>query len=159
MKRTGFTLIELIVVIAIIAVLAAIVAPSAFKAIEKGKVSATIGDYKSIKTSAMAFYADVGQWPANMTDGSGAGFINNSTVPNGGAGWDGPYLEKWPAQAQWGGDYYYYKNATARYLVVSNVTNATSTRIDTQVDGADGAAAGSIQWTGTNLTMIISTDS
>ena len=50
--RKGFTLIELIVVIAIIAVLAAVVAPSAFKAIEKGKVSAGMGDWNSIKTAA-----------------------------------------------------------------------------------------------------------
>ena len=35
MRKSGFTLIELIVVIAIIAVLAAIIAPNAFKAIEK----------------------------------------------------------------------------------------------------------------------------
>ncbi|OPX29968.1 MAG: N-terminal methylation, partial [Candidatus Omnitrophica bacterium 4484_171] len=101
--KKGFTLIELIVVIAIIAVLAAIVAPNAFKAIEKGKISATIGDYKSIKTAAMAYYADTGVWPADGTD--------KDTDPNGfvkddaASGWDGPYLEKWPARANWGGDY------------------------------------------------------
>jgi general secretion pathway protein G len=162
MKRKGFTLIELIVVIAIIAVLAAIVAPSAFRAIDKGKVSATIGDFKSIKTAAMAYYADTGQWPGNTTNGTG--FINNNSgaAPN---GWDGPYLEKWPAKSQWGGSYSYVVDAAGgfRNLTVSNVTGATAYRIDTQVDGLDGPTNGSIQWsmsngTSGNMTMILSKD-
>ncbi|NCC82098.1 MAG: prepilin-type N-terminal cleavage/methylation domain-containing protein [Clostridia bacterium] len=39
-NKKGFTLVELLVVIAIIAILAAVVAPNAFKAIEKSKVTA-----------------------------------------------------------------------------------------------------------------------
>jgi general secretion pathway protein G len=162
MKRKGFTLIELIVVIAIIAVLAAIVAPGAFRAIDKGKVSATIGDFKSIKTAAMAYYADTGQWPGNTTNGTG--FINNNsgTAPN---GWDGPYLEKWPAKSQWGGVYSYSLDTAGgfRNLTVTNVTGSDAIRVDIQVDGSDGSNNGSVQWTmanGTagNLTMILSKD-
>ena len=68
MVKRGFTLIELIVVIAIIAVLAAVVAPNAFKAVERAKISGTLSDYKAIKTATMAYYSDCGVWPINMTN-------------------------------------------------------------------------------------------
>jgi len=161
--RKGFTLIELIVVIAIIAVLAAIVAPNAFKAIEKGKISATIGDYKSIKTAAMAYYSDTGQWPA---DGSTtAGFVTD----DGTSGWDGPYLEKWPARANWGGTYTFQNdnardwdgdgaNDTARYLQVTNVPSTAASKIDIQLDGTADLNAGSVQYSGTTLYLLVSQD-
>jgi general secretion pathway protein G len=117
MKRhSGFTLIELIVVIAIIAVLAAIIAPSAFKAIEKSKISACVSDMKAIKTAALSFYADTGTFPCTKAGGWGQdpGFTKAITPANcwaneGGcaagctnvAGWDGPYLEKWK-RSPWG---------------------------------------------------------
>lgn len=113
MKKRGFTLIELIVVIAIIAILAAIIAPNAFKAIEKAKISATIEDNRSIKTGAMAFYADTGTWPVTCTctaavcncatDPATANLVRNTAA--GIVGWDGPYLEKWPPMAKWAGYY------------------------------------------------------
>ncbi len=161
--RKGFTLIELIVVIAIIAVLAAIVAPNAFKAIEKGKISATIGDYKSIKTAAMAYYSDTGQWPG---DGSTtAGFVTD----DGTSGWDGPYLEKWPARANWGGAYTFQNdnardwdgdgsNDTARYVQVTNVPSTAANKIDVQLDGTAGLNAGSVQYSGTTLYLLVSQD-
>ena len=159
--RKGFTLIELIVVIAIIAVLAAVVAPNAFKAIEKGKRSAGIADYKSIKTAAMAYYADTGQWPI---DGAGdCGFV---TIPDGSVagcaaiaglmGWDGPYIEKWPPKTPWGGSYVF-SNAdwdtdgdTDKYISLEDgagnpVINADSAdKIDQQIDGASAPGTGYI---------------
>lgn len=101
MKEKGFTLIELIVVIAIIAVLAAIIAPNAFIAIEKAKITKATADMRAIKSAAMAYYSDTGTWPlvgiGGAIRGTGTGFItdndgNGNTV----FGWDGPYLEKWP---------------------------------------------------------------
>jgi general secretion pathway protein G len=154
MKRKGFTLIELIVVIAIIAVLAAIVAPSAFRAIDKGKVSATIGDFKSIKTAAMAYYADTGQWPVNCSDGSG--FVNNTSAPS---GWDGPYLEKWPAHSQWGGSYTFNITTGFRNLTVSNVTSQDFGRVATQVDGNTTGGNTVFYNNGTSvMTLILSKD-
>ncbi len=112
----GFTLVELIVVIAIIAILAAIIAPNAFKAIEKAKISACISDIKAIKTASLAFYSDTGTLPCTKCGGWGEdpGFISVITPANcwpneGGCaagctnvpGWDGPYLEKWSPSGPW----------------------------------------------------------
>jgi general secretion pathway protein G len=161
----GFTLIELIVVIAIIAVLAAVVAPNAFKAIEKAKISGTMSDLSAIKTGAMAFYGDTGQWPANNT--TGAGLVTNVTL----AGWDGPYLEKWPGQSKWGGAYTFMNNSAVnwggpsaagdagRYVQVTSVPNNSMAKIDSQVDGTGNTTAGSVRYTTDNpLQYLISTD-
>jgi general secretion pathway protein G len=85
--KKGFTLIELLVVIAIIAILAAVIAPNAFKAIEKSKVSSAISDYKAIKTASLSYYSDTGKWPGNSA--AATGFV---TDPTGVSGWNGPYL-------------------------------------------------------------------
>jgi len=97
--RRGFTLIELIVVIAIIAILAAIIAPNAFRAIEKAKISRAIGETKTIKTAALSYYADTGAWPPRyrLTDPLNP-FLNNPGV----SGWNGSYVEKWNAHP-WAG--------------------------------------------------------
>jgi general secretion pathway protein G len=101
MKNRAFTLIELIVVIAIIAILAAIITPNAFMAIEKSKIARAAGDMKAIKTAAMGYNADTGLWPLLGISGdvrcSGRGFLTDDDGRgNRVAGWDGPYLEKWP---------------------------------------------------------------
>jgi len=100
--KKSFTLIELIVVIAIIAILAAIIAPNAFKAIEKAKITKTVADFKTIRTAALSYVADTGAWPWNGAAlpfegmNNGTGFVSS----DGTFGWDGPYLEKWPV-SQW----------------------------------------------------------
>ncbi|MGI6284602.1 prepilin-type N-terminal cleavage/methylation domain-containing protein [Neomoorella humiferrea] len=63
--QRGFTLVELLVVIAIIGILAAIIAPNAFRAVEKSKISRTIQDMTALKSAVLAFYADVGFFPAD----------------------------------------------------------------------------------------------
>ncbi|MFH1362772.1 MAG: type II secretion system protein GspG, partial [Candidatus Omnitrophota bacterium] len=106
------------VVIAIIAILAAIIAPNAFKAIEKAKISKAAGDMKTIKAAALAYYVDTGKWPlqgvGGVVRGTGAGFLTDDDG-NGVqiVGWDGPYLEKWPlnpwgdSSSAYGNQYYW----------------------------------------------------
>lgn len=120
-KIKSFTLVELIVVIAIIAILAAIIAPSAFKAVEKAKISKCVADMNAVKSGAMAYYSDVGEWPAGMLDGQGRNTdaANNAFTNNPYAAasrwasvskvsmWDGPYLEKWPEFTPWNTDFHY----------------------------------------------------
>ncbi|MDD5669340.1 MAG: prepilin-type N-terminal cleavage/methylation domain-containing protein [Candidatus Omnitrophica bacterium] len=110
MKKTAFTLIELIVVIAIIGVLAAIIAPNAFKAVEKSKVSKAITDFKAIKSAANALYADTGSWPHGGD--SAVRVINSDIMRNVSSfsGWDGPYLDKFTGATPWRGTYYFTTN-------------------------------------------------
>jgi general secretion pathway protein G len=156
MRTKGFTLIELIVVIAIIAILAAIIAPNAFKAIEKAKISGSVEDFRSIKTAAMAFYSDTGMWPDVCTTTACAAEFITSSSKN---GWDGPYLEKWPPQAKWGGGYNWNNaantavfltggsNAGERYVTVTNVPFAAAVAIDKALDGnVTSGTAGSVRY-------------
>jgi general secretion pathway protein G len=125
MKTRAFTLIEIMVAISIIAILASVVAPNAFKAVEKAKVSRAIADIKAVKTAALTFYKDVGlfpgsQWGTMPGDALspadyGEGFVDIPAVHSGSAveraraqqgiiNWDGPYLEKW-GFSPWGMPY------------------------------------------------------
>ena len=159
-RRKGFTLIELIVVIAIIAILAAIIAPNAFKAIEKAKISATIEDTRSIKTGAMSYYSDTGAWIASCaTSPCNAGFIATDAA----AGWDGPYLEKWPPAAKWAGNYTWVRadgvvfgavSVSERYTVISNVPQLAAQRIDISLDGSAVGTAGAVRYTAANPTTV-----
>lgn len=119
----GFTLVELLVVIAIIGILAAVITPNAFRTIEKGKISRAVADLRAIGKAAMAYYADVGDFPGSkghppdepLQNGSDPGFVRkpnrdwltDSGAPYGGDldSWNGPYLEKWPPQHPWGDVY------------------------------------------------------
>ena len=92
--KKSFTLIELIVVIAIIAVLEAIIAPNALRAIEKAKVTRVVTDLKAIKSAAISFYSDIGQWPSVGMINNNHPLLANLGIPT----WDGPYLEH-PAKA------------------------------------------------------------
>lgn len=59
-RRTGFTLIEMIGVLAIIAILVAAVAPRIFEAIEDSKVTSASTLAKSIQVACTKYYADMG---------------------------------------------------------------------------------------------------
>jgi len=108
--KKSFTLIELIVVIAIIAILAAIIAPNAFRAIEKAKISTAIGNLKTFKNAAEALYTDTGHWPV---DGNINGLrIDNANCPvntnsQSWDGWDGPYLGSGVGATPWSGTYWF----------------------------------------------------
>ncbi len=165
MKNKGFTLIELIVVIAIIAILAAIIAPNAFKAIEKAKISATIEDTRSIKTGAMSYYSDTGAWVASCaTSPCNVGFIATDAA----GGWDGPYLEKWPPAAKWAGNYTWVNSAVngtvfctacaavnERYTVISNVPQLAAQRIDISLDGAVGPGTGGVRYSNATTAQVV----
>jgi prepilin-type N-terminal cleavage/methylation domain-containing protein len=128
-RPNGFTLIELIVAIAIIAILAAIISPTAFKAIEKAKISRSGSDARALRVAAMQYYGDVGFWPPDVNRGVDPGFMQSGIacaenpgqmagydpVAQGGYmanwqavinnNWDGPYLERWPTLTPWAGKY------------------------------------------------------
>jgi general secretion pathway protein G len=142
-KGTGFTLIELIVVIAIIAILAAIVAPNAFKAIEKARISGLEGDYRNMKTGTMSYYSDVGGWPADNSCNNTAPANCPLVITDGNVGWSGPYMEKWPTRDAWGGSYTYRKDTnqvfttaavSERYVAATLVANSSAGKLDMNID-------------------------
>ena len=89
MRKSGFTLLELILVIAIIVVLAGAMLPVFNITRQEAKEAKAKADLDNIKTAAMMFKGDTNSWPPVGTDGSG--LVNNSGV----SGWDGPYLTEW----------------------------------------------------------------
>jgi len=140
--KKGFTLIEMLVVIAIVAILAAIVWVNVGSSVEKSKVSGALNQYKSIKTAANAYFTDVGQWPANTSNGTGL-VANDSFY-----GWAGPYLEKWPTPAPWGGNYNFLQDNTQRYLRLVGVKLSAAMKMDNIMDGSDGDSAGAVRYDG-----------
>lgn len=171
--KKGFTLVELLVVIAIIAILAAIIAPNAFKAIEKSKVSKIVGDCKTIANATLQHYADTGEWPRF----DGAGVTNNRSFfeNHGGVnGWNGPYLERWPKNPFNSGAIESDDNYQLDYRIMGtgnserNLAVEISLRgvsgydkirdnFDKAIDGGDGMDNGKIQWVEGNpwITWII----
>lgn len=157
-SRSGFTLIELMVVIAIIAVLAAVVAPQVFRQVEKGRIASVISFYNSVKVAATNYYLDVRAWPptcgvSSSCDTEPGSFIINAIPPL--PGWDGPYLDRWPAPTgnPFGG-YYDWRNlplnpefgpfAPERFITLPMPTTAAQ-RLDVQIDGTINAGSGIVQ--------------
>ncbi|WP_025775114.1 type II secretion system protein [Neomoorella thermoacetica] len=118
----GFTLVELLVVIAIIGVLAAIVVPNAFKSIEKAKVARAEADLKAFKAAALNYYTDTGKWPEDKYPGEDPGFVTNEGNVN---GWNGPYLERWPASTPFGGQYDWDKWSDRAGITIAHTPNLT----------------------------------
>lgn len=113
MTKKSFTLIELIVVIAIIAILAAIIAPNAFKAIEKAKISRTMSDLRVTKNAVTNHYIDTGKWPLEsgiQTELEWVEVYASSLIEDIHSydGWDGPYLDGSRVFHPWKGIYALY---------------------------------------------------
>ncbi len=168
--KKSFTLIELIVVIAIIAVLAAIIAPNAFRAIEKAKISKMISDLKAVKTAFLALYTDVGEFPRENPP---TGYPVNPAVIdtdvvrpilfNSSDGWDGPYLEGSIENHPWAAIYRYdndgdcyvpgvnpYGGANVFWYHTESSLNISematlAEKIDRVIDGDNDATAGKVR--------------
>ncbi len=151
--RRGFSLVELLVVIAIIGILAAIIVPNAFKAVEKGKVAATVADLKAFKTAALNYYADTGVWPEDKGRGVDPGFMTDPGVD----GWNGPYLERWPEKTPFGGEYDW-ENWPDRIAVTirdaSALTEDLMKKIDSDMDDGE-LTTGNVRKDDGGLQMII----
>ncbi len=120
----GFTLIELLIVIVILAILAAIVVFAVGTTTTNAKQSACNADGKSVETAVEAYKAQVGSYPAAMTDLLAAG-------PN------GPWLRQAPSATVANNGY---TIALASGGVVNVTTAAGTINFDTQTstNGCNG---------------------
>lgn len=66
-KRTGFSLIELVVVVLIIGILAAVASPRMFDTSNKARESATRASLSTVRNAIELYRADNGSYPAAST--------------------------------------------------------------------------------------------
>ncbi len=101
-KRSGFTLIELMIVVIIMAALAGMVLPRLLDRADDAKMNISQGEIAAITTALKFYKLDTGRFPSDEDGGLKA----LMTKPGSTEKWKGPYLEK-EAKDPWGRPYLY----------------------------------------------------
>ncbi|MCE5307047.1 MAG: type II secretion system major pseudopilin GspG [Acidobacteriales bacterium] len=101
-RRSGVTLIEMLVVVTIIALFAALVAPSMFKQSDKARVTAARVQLRNFVGALGQYKLDTGVFPTTEQ-----GLQALRTAPSGVTSWQGPYLPQEVPMDPWGHAYIY----------------------------------------------------
>jgi general secretion pathway protein G len=101
-RRSGFTLIEIMVVMVIIGLLMALVGPRFIRQEEKAKMRAARAQIELLGTALDTFRLDVGRYPSSQE-----GLAALRQRPFGVDRWDGPYLRKDVPLDPWSRPYLY----------------------------------------------------
>lgn len=131
-RRKGFTLIELVMVIVILGILASTAVVRINNLIQSGRVSKAVSEVNIIKKALMSYYGDKGYFPAEVPAG-----VDPGLAPD--------YIDAWPAQTPWGGEYdYNYGSYTAFdhdgtagnevYISIDQGSTPLSSSVRTEVD-------------------------
>jgi len=129
-RRSGFTLIEMMIVLAIIAALAATLVPIAMNALNQAKVTNNLTDLESIRMAAMQYYYKE----------------NDLSVANGATGTFSPAYLKWENLSQPG--LYEFTNAGEASLTITvnlnseNLANALEVQFPADSNQASGSVIG-----------------
>jgi len=96
MKRTAFTLVEILTVLAIISIMAGITVVVGQTIRNKTKVSETKAMIAATETAASMYYSDLGSYPAEDSPtttckGLVTGLVTGGSSPP--TGWRGPYIQ------------------------------------------------------------------
>ncbi len=110
-RRSGFTLVEILIVVGILAILAAAVVPALMGADVKAKIKlaeSQIGRSGIIANALKQYRLDVGIYP-ETDDGLEALYTRPSSIDEDSKKWKGPYLEGKLEELRdpWGGAYIY----------------------------------------------------
>jgi general secretion pathway protein G len=101
-RKSGFTLVELLVVLAILGLLAGLVGPRVLNQLGGAKTKTAAVQIKELEQAAELFKLDVGRFPTSQE-----GLQGLVTQPAGVNGWNGPYLRKGLPADPWGNPYRY----------------------------------------------------
>lgn len=144
--RSGFTLVELITVVTILVILAGVVVPRVSSAVDRSKIARGASDMKGIKKALLLLQQDLGRFPTTTGESVDPGLIDNSRVPASRiSDWRGPYLEIWPENTPWGGNYDYGHGNMPEFnfdgtagneaaATLMDLDSATATAIDEIID-------------------------
>ena len=105
-RKSGFTLIELMIVVISLASLAGMVLPRVLDRVDYAKVRIAQGEIASIVTALRLFRLDMGEYPSDDQGLRSLMQAPSGTAVTRGRSWNGPYLEKEPVDP-WGRDYQY----------------------------------------------------
>jgi general secretion pathway protein G len=87
-RKSGFTLVEILVVITIIGLIMGLVGPRVLNYLSESKVKAATIQMQSFSSALDLFYLDLGRYPT--TNEGLAALVQR---PGGTTGWNGPYLK------------------------------------------------------------------
>lgn len=110
-RKSGFSLLELLVVISVIAILAAIVAPSVFRNVSDAKVAAAKAQLEIFELALDAYHLDNDYYPTT-TQGLDALVHKPVGVPLP-SNWRGPYVRREIPIDPWGRPYVYRNEGVA----------------------------------------------
>ncbi|HSZ54962.1 MAG TPA: type II secretion system major pseudopilin GspG [Tepidisphaeraceae bacterium] len=102
-RKSGFTLVELMLVMLILAILAAVVVPRIAGRGEDAKKAAAKADITNISSALDSFEVECGRYPTS-DEGLQALVMQPGNVPQG--SWKGPYVKLVPKDP-WGNPYVY----------------------------------------------------
>ena len=128
-RRSGFTLIEVLVVVVIIAVLASVVAPNVFRHVDTAKGVAAQAQIASLSAALDAYRLDNGRYPT--TEQGLSSLWQMPSAPPRPTNWRGPYLRQPVPADPWGAPYVY-----------RSPGEHTPTAFDLSSLGADGTVGG-----------------